>query len=63
SKAEVATSNSNPTTIVGPKGHAIAANIPQSPENTQVVSLKCTTVYEVNKQHQVVSVKSTGNGC
>lgn len=55
---------SNPTAMVGPKGTAIAASIPPSSMNTQSISLlKCSTTYEINKQHIVVSVESHGPQC
>lgn len=53
---------SNPTTIVGPKGNTVAANIPQ-PANQTVNVLRCTMTYEVNKQHMIVSVKAEGTRC
>lgn len=63
SKAYYPTTMTNPTTIVGPRGKAVAANLPQSPDGTNYVALKCTTTYEVNKQHVVISAASHGNGC
>lgn len=58
------TSMSNPTVIVGPKGHAIAANVPPNATNTASFPvLVCSTTYEVNKQHIVVSVKKRGPRC
>ena len=54
---------SNRTTIVGPKGQAIAAELP-SPENAPTEPVfKCTTTFEIDKQHRVVSEESHGIDC
>lgn len=59
-KENYPTTMSNPTIIAGPKGTAIAANVPSSEENTSYMVTKCSTTYEVNKQHMIVAVSSSG---
>ena len=48
----------NATTMVGPKGQAFAAAVPTVPQS--VTTVKCSISYEVNKQRQVVGVKTEG---
>ena len=60
-KTNYPSSVSNPTVFVGPKGKTFAANN-QVPPAVMTVTV-CTTTYEVNKQHMIVSVTSKGSRC
>lgn len=57
------TTMSNPTVIVA-KGKSIAANVPQTASNTGSFRVvKCTTTFEVNKNHVVIGARAVGNNC
>lgn len=58
------TTVTNPTAMPIGKGRTVAANLPQTPSNTASYPVEqCTTTFEVDRQHMIVTASEHGSGC